>query len=551
VKDDDQAVMHLLNGFDGPAEQAWPRDTSAADSAPSAFATELVSLRFVGAALRRGARLWCTFALIGLLLGVGYKLKHPTPYQASTTVLLPQDENSDGAILTDVGLAQSRAVASLALHTLGSTQSVTSFVNTYLVTNLTNEVLEITATGTSAQSAVNSANAVANGFLQFRANLQLAEQKIAVSALKLQVRAVEKQINALTARISGLSGGSNSPGRQAQLASLQSQLGQANSALTAANASIQSTEQQTILQNRESKVLDGAVSLPRSRKKPMLVSAGIGFFVGLMLAIAILIVRAVVSDRLRQRDDVAYALGAPVSVSVGPVRLNRWMPGQPDLAAPRSKPVRAVVAHLRAAIPMDSRTPAALAVVAVDDPRAAALCVASLATSCAREGLQVVMADLTGGVASRLLGVRGSGVVTTGERGSRLVMVVPDASDPAPVGPWPRGGSRTTGAPVAEVTAACKGSDLVLAVATLDPALGADHLATWAPDAVAMVTAGQSSWTKIHAAGEMVRLAHVRLTSAVLIGADKSDESIGMPFPAAVSQRSEIPPQAVADPYQG
>jgi hypothetical protein len=43
-----------------------------------------------------------------------------------------------------------------------------------------------------------------------------------------------------------------------------------------------------------------------------------------------------------------------------------------------------------------------------------------------------------------------------------------------------------------------------------------------------MVTAGRSSWTKIHAAGEMVRLAGTRLVSAVLVGADKTDESLGV-----------------------
>ena len=62
----------------------------------------------------------------------------------------------------------------------------------------------------------------------------------------------------------------------------------------------------------------------------------------------------------------------------------------------------------------------------------------------------------------------------------------------------------------------------------LDPALGGEHLATWESDAVVMVTAGRSSWTKIHAVGEMIRLAGMRLASAVLVGADKTDESLGV-----------------------
>ena len=46
--------------------------------------------------------------------------------------------------------------------------------------------------------------------------------------------------------------------------------------------------------------------------------------------------------------------------------------------------------------------------------------------------------------------------------------------------------------------------------------------------AVAVVTAGRSSWTKINAVGEMIRLAGTRLVSAVLVGADKTDDSLGV-----------------------
>jgi len=78
------------------------------------------------------------------------------------------------------------------------------------------------------------------------------------------------------------------------------------------------------------------------------------------------------------------------------------------------------------------------------------------------------------------------------------------------------------------VTAAYTGADLLLTLATLDASFGGDHLATWATDAVAVITAGRSSWTTINATGEMVRLSGTRLVSAVLIGADHSDESLGV-----------------------
>ena len=43
-----------------------------------------------------------------------------------------------------------------------------------------------------------------------------------------------------------------------------------------------------------------------------------------------------------------------------------------------------------------------------------------------------------------------------------------------------------------------------------------------------MITAGQATWTKIHAVGQMLWLAGIRLAPAVLVAADKFDESLGV-----------------------
>jgi hypothetical protein len=53
-----------------------------------------------------------------------------------------------------------------------------------------------------------------------------------------------------------------------------------------------------------------------------------------------------------------------------------------------------------------------------------------------------------------------------------------------------------------------------------------------------MVTAGRSSWTRIQAAGEMIRLSGARLVSGVLVGADKNDESLGMSQPPGADERA-------------
>jgi hypothetical protein len=85
------------------------------------------------------------------------------------------------------------------------------------------------------------------------------------------------------------------------------------------------------------------------------------------------------------------------------------------------------------------------------------------------------------------------------------------------------------------VISACESANLLLTLASLDPSLGGEHLGTWATDAVAIVTAGKSSWTRIHGVGEMVRLSDTHLASAVLVGADSNDETLGtLPTPEMV-----------------
>src|SRR6185437_2248385 len=56
-------------------------------------------------------------------------------------------------------------------------------------------------------------------------------------------------------------------------------------------------------------------------------------------------------------------------------------------------------------------------------------------------------------------------------------------------------------------------------------------------------TAGMSSATKIHAVGEMIRAAGTALISAVLLGADRSDESLGF----ATSLTDDLNAQLVTD----
>ena len=70
-------------------------------------------------------------------------------------------------------------------------------------------------------------------------------------------------------------------------------------------------------------------------------------------------------------------------------------------------------------------------------------------------------------------------------------------------------------------------ADVLLVLVPLDPSGGSEHLASWAGRAVAVVSAGESSATRINAVGELIRLAGVTQLPAVLLGADRNDETVG------------------------
>jgi capsular polysaccharide biosynthesis protein len=533
---DKTATVPGDQGFD-LAGRLWTHDDfMSLEAMPVNFSTGLVSLAFIRAAIRRGARFLCAMAIAGLLIGLGVYGASPPAYQASTSVLLAYGpyENPNTAPQDNQAIGQSRAVAGLALHQLGLRESVTSFLAAYTFAPVSSRVLLITVSAPSSNDAVSRAKAVARAFLQYRARELETQQNLVLRSLDQQISQAKQTVNSFSSQIRQVSAQAATPAEQAKLSSLQADHSQAASALATLEQSAKANPDSpaTALAVKGSVVLDAATPLPHSRLKPPLFDATIGLVLGLALGLGIIVVRTLGSDRLCRRDDVAAAIGASVRCSVGAVRLGRWRPGARGLEAARSANVEQVTAHLDRAVPRGAAGAAALAVVPADDPRVAALALTSLALSRARQGLRIAVADLyPGAPAAHLLQVTEPGVhrprVPDVEQ-AELVVVVPEPEDVAPGGPFSRS-SHAEREPGAEsLASACARADLVLTLAAVDPSIGGDYLRGWARTVVAVVTAGQSSATRIHAVGELIRLAGLTLDSAVLVGADKRDESLGV-----------------------
>jgi capsular polysaccharide biosynthesis protein len=528
VNDPDQTVTWYQN--DGLAENLWSYDGAPDGGERSApdLSGGLVHLGFFTAALRRSAWIWSLIAVIGLLAGSALYVKEPPAYHATASVLLVDNPNTDPAveIQTDSSLAQSQAVAAQVVKQLKLPQSVASFQAAYTATVVTETVLTLNVGAPSSAAAVQRAAALAKAFLAYRAQYAQTQEQQLFTQLDQQYNAAEQRLQSINAQLSQLPTATTAA-EKTQLTKLQNQQEQQRQIQQYATSTKSTAKTYTNAIVKGSYVLNAATAVPRSKVKGAALYLAGGLLGGLIIGMGGVIIAALMSRRLRRRDDIALAMSAPVKLSVGPLRKRRWPPTLPRQAAKRTLDTRRVAAYLRGAVPGSSRGPASLAVVAVDDPQVVARVVESLAVTCAEEGKRVIVADLSGGAyLARLLGENSPGIHPVSHDGAQLTLVLPEHEEIAPVGPVPAAGPAGSQADEALVTA-CASADLLLTLVTLDPALGGDHLGTWAASAVAVVTAGGSSAERVHGVSEMIRLAGTRLDSVVLVGADGNDESLG------------------------
>ena len=538
MNDPDQAVSWPI-GMDDDLPlrlSAFHESLDIEDRPLAGIGTGLVSLGYIGSAVWRRARLWLALAIVGLVVGAGYAIAFPSAYSATVSVILVDDPNQNPIyeVQTDTALAKTIPVATAAVRQLGLQETPTDFLGTYSISAVTQQVLTISAKGKTSAAAVQAATAVATQFLAYRASYQETRQQQTVAQLNQQVAQAQQRADSINSQITQASAQPSTPAQQANLANLRSQetaaentLGQVQAYATQTQASTQTVTQAMV---RGSRVLSDAMPAKRSGLKDTLLYAAIGLFGGMAVGMIIVILGAITSDRLRRRDDIASAVGAPVRLSVGALRAPGLRLELPGRRAARRRSMERVVSHLRNAVPGSSKGPAGLAVVAVDDGPTAAKALVGLAVSTAKQGKRVVLADLSDGArAGALLKAKAPGINKVDADGARILVVVPAKNEVAPIGPLQSHASPDGYAQAdAALVAACEDADVLLSLVALDPAHGGEHLATWATEAVALVTAGKSSAVRIHAVGEMVRLSGTRLASVVVVAADKSDESLGL-----------------------
>jgi hypothetical protein len=278
-----------------------------------------------------------------------------------------------------------------------------------------------------------------------------------------------------------------------------------------------------------SHVLDPPSVVPQSAKKRIVLNTMAGLIGGLALGMGLVLFQALTSGRLRRREEVAVALAAPVRFSAGPVRGrgSRWR-----RLTRRSSPQRSleILVHgLESAIATPSKArPARLALVAVDDAEDAAVVTATLGAQLAAQGKAVFLVDLT--ESGRLEATLTKTLARQQGPGRQVEPVVyrPEGQPFLARGPLGAPPSATTElAKDDPMRPAWNRADVVLTLAEVSPGVGVDHLASWVDRVVLLVATGRSSAERLRTTGELVRSAGLELDFAMMVGADRTDESSG------------------------
>lgn len=496
--------------------------------------SSLVTIAALLAALRRRWRLCAVTAVIGLVGPAAFSFVSPPDYSATAILQVshPAQGDPSRAMLTDAELVRTRTVARGAISSLGARMSPRALVADTVVTIVSDDLLRITVKGPTQRAALRRANAVTTSFLSFRREIVERQLALNVETIERRKQALVNELNDVNNAINNSPAGSPSVEALGELLLRRATL---NDQIVGLEQRIRdaTNEVGTIIDN--SRTIDPPSADSRGFVTALLGNLTAGLVAGLALGLAWIITQEVIFDRVRGRMDAASILGAPVPLSVGRVRVvrnARSARGERRLAHPEPDMVK-VVEHLRQSVGPTGGRSSALAVVSLQSDRASATAVATLATELAREEQDVLLVDLTASSAlARMCGANHIGRTSVHLAGQWIDLV----ANPLP-GPLPAGDAA---APL------LRDADVVLSLVTLDPAVGAAHLLDWARRAVAIVTAGRSAATALHAASVMLANVGIELRSGILLAADPNDETVGTPEAGFAAARATPPPAAWA-----
>jgi capsular polysaccharide biosynthesis protein len=486
-------------------EEPAPEDEVTVDHAPT-----LVTLHYLRREVRRRWRTCVAASLLGLLAGAGFSYLVPAPSEATVTLLLAHDTATDPALAmaTDVSLLRTRAVAGSVVEAVDLSMTPEDFQRSVRVVPETSDVLVLTLPGTGADDARRRAQVLADTYLTFRRDQLMSQADATVARYEQRVASLQEQVEVLTEQYDRLAAAG--PESSQEASAVLTERSQHNAEILR----LQQLEEDTLLKASSvvaaSHVLDPPGLVPRSGKRRTVLVSASGFVAGTAAGVGLVVFLALTSDRLRRREDVSLALGVPVRVSV-----------------PRGGGTQAVSHALASALLQGKRHPVRLAIVATDEGAAALADIArALSERMESQGHALFLVDLT--TDGSLASLRRDDAEILRPEGVPQLARGPLGNDRQGLRDLPETGP---------VRQAHDAADSVVVFTQVDPALGADELATWVTRVVYLVNAGGSSAERLRSIADLVQSAKLSADFAVLLDADPHDESTG--FPNGLGQASD------------
>jgi capsular polysaccharide biosynthesis protein len=485
----------------------------------------LVSFHYLRAAVRRRWRVCALFALVGVLLAAAYLVLNPTQRTARTSVKLVHQEQADpsGAIATDISLVPSLTVAQRTIKDLGLTMTPQAMMSSVkAVPTGSTEILDITLSAPSDAEAVRWLDQYTNEYLKFRATQVTAQTNVLIKGYQDQISNWQAEAETQRQRIDTLSTGG--PAVADQLTDAVTRQSQINEKISTLQGTVDDETLQQLAIVSASRVLDPATAMAAGGLKRMVLVLASGLIGGLAVGFVVVVLRAILSDRLWLRMEVASALDASVLVSV-----RKITPLPRLLQMVRALPwVRAV--HRRRAVDTERMARAiekavsepirrqSLGVISLNNSDEMRFGVVAVALELENQGRTATIVDLTeaGNVSSAL--ARGAG---------KPVDEMPAVFRPRVVPSLAEGPTDLSSADWENAALANGRNRVTLILADLDPAVGVDHLTAWTDSVIVAVTAGKSSVELVRTAGDLVRSAGLHLRGALLLGAVRDDKSSG------------------------
>ena len=483
----------------------------------------LVSLPFLVAAIRRGWRRVAATAAVCVLLALAVLQTSGGLHAATVTLLLTSDPTADpnSAMATNMSLLHTRAVSGEVVKDLHLSDTPESFGATVTAAPLSAQLMTVTVTAPSAQEAITRVNQLAAVYLTFR-----GEQLSAFANSTIQAN--QKRIDSLNAQIGILSkkydAAASTAGQEQLATNLLTERAQLQAEVITADQENAQTGLQSQAINAASHLVDAAAIVHKSRTKRAVLAVMSGLIGGIALGLALVLGPAVLSTRLRRRDDVARALGLPVRFSAAAVRRRWWwVPG-----GGVHRNAERLAHGLATALPLDVDT-ARLTVTTVGDVRDGAYVVGALADELARESTIVAIVDLSASgelakLPRRLFG-RPDPIhnrqlvrvhrhdVRVSELASRTRIRVDQDQDLGK-------------------------AEVILTLIELDLGAGVDALGDLADASVVLVRAGRASAERLRSTATLLRQSDLRPAFAMLVGADETDDSSGLLEPVGPGQQS-------------